>query len=289
MNYKTLSNGFSLPDIGLGTGGDQSKVSSNIEIWKQSIKDAIEIGYVHIDCAAMYSNGKAEEVLGDVIKQFDRSKLIISTKVSPQNLTYSDFISSVKESLKKLQIDYVDLLYIHAPNPDISLEETMRAMNDCIDEGLVKHPAVSNFNLSLLKRAQTLSKYPIVANQIEYNLATREISHCEGCDHQESEIVPYCQENNILVVAYRPVDRGSILKPNELLTTLSKKYNKTVAQIALNWLISQKNIVVIPRSDSREHLKENYNASGWCMTDDDIERLRTSYPLRDIIPYSYLP
>lgn len=286
MNYKTLKNGFSLPEIGLGTGGSQSKVSNEQE-WKQAIHDALTIGYRHIDCAPMYSNGRAEELVGEAIKDVDRSELILSTKVSPAELAYDDLLESVQSSLRRLGVEYIDLLYIHAPNPDIPLSETMRAMDTLVDRGVVKYLGVSNFNLELLMGAESLTKNKIVANQIEYNLVTREQSHSEGCDHMESKIIPYCQENDILVVAYRPVDRGSILEPNPLLDELAEKYKKTKAQIAINWLISQDNIVTIPRSDSSAHLKENFDASGWHLDKEDVECLRKTYPLREVKPYRY--
>jgi diketogulonate reductase-like aldo/keto reductase len=287
MKYKTLKNGFSLPEIGLGTGGDPSKVFDEKE-WKKALQDALDIGYRHIDCAAKYSKGRAEELVGEAIKHIGRSELILSTKVAPTNLAYDDFIESAQLSLGRLGIEYIDLLYIHAPNPDIPLSETMRAMDTLVDTGIVKHLGVSNFNLDLLLEAQSLTKNKIVANQIEYNLATREQSHCEGCDHMESKIIPHCQENDILVVAYRPVDRGSLLQPNPFLDELVDKYKKTKAQIAINWLISQENIVTIPRSDRHVHLKENFEASGWYLNSEDVERLRQTYPPREVKPYSYI-
>ncbi len=286
MNQKILKSGFYLPEIGLGTGGDPSK-AVGYEERKKALQIALDMGYRHIDCAATYSNGGVEKFVGEAIKRIDRSELILSTKVSPLNLAYDDLIESVQLSLGRLGASYVDLLYIHAPNMDIPLSETMRAMDTVIDNGMAKHLAVSNFNVDLLIKAQSFTKNKIVANQIEYNLATREKSHCEGCDSMESKIIPFCQENDILVVAYRPVDRGSILEPNQLLDTLSKKYGKTRAQIALNWLISQDNIVTIPRSDAFAHLRENLDASGWYLDKADVELLRREYPLREIKSYRY--
>ncbi len=286
MNKKTLKNGFFLPDIGLGTGGPSSKIVNEAS-WKQAIHEALEIGYQHIDCAPTYSDGLAEKLVGEIIQNTDLSKLVISTKVSPKDLARKDFINSVESSLKRLKINSIDLLYIHASNPNIPLKETMKALDECVTRGLAKHIAVSNFNTTLLKEAQSLTNNKIVANQIEYNLSTREQSHCEGCDNMESEILPYCQANDILVVAYRPVDRGALLEPNPLLDELTKKYNKTRAQLAINWLISQKNVVTIPRSDKKEHLVENFEAGGWYMEKTDVERLRREYPQQKVTQYRY--
>jgi len=130
-----------------------------------------------------------------------------------------------------------------------------------------------------MQEAQKHSKNKIVANQIPYNLATRNVNldrnanRVDSCINMESEIIPYCQENDIIIMAYRPIERGFLLKPNSLLDDLSKKYGKTKAQIAINWLVSKKNIVTIPKSTSLDHLKENLSAIGWSLSDDDIKLL----------------
>lgn len=245
----------------------------------QSIKDAIEIGYTHIDTAELYGAGHTDELIGEAIKGMDRSKLIITNKVFKTNLKYDDVITACKTSLEKLQTDYIDIYLIHAPNPDVPLEETMKAMDYLVEKKLVKYIGVSNFSVAQMEEAQKYSTNKIIANQIPYNLATRNvnltrnINRVGGCTNMESEIIPYCQKNNIIVMAYRPIERGFLLEPNELLDSLVQKYGKTKAQIALNWLISKPNVVVIPKSTNPEHLKENLGAIGWQMDDADIELL----------------
>lgn len=282
MDYKTLTNNFKIPVIGLGTwgiGGFMETDSSTDEEGIQAIKDAIELGYTHIDTAELYGAGHTEELIGNAIKDLDRSKLIITSKVFKTNLKHDDVIASCKKSLEKLQTDFIDIYLIHAPNPEIPLEETMRAMDYLVEQGMVKFIGVSNFSVEQMQEAQKYSKNKIVANQIPYNLATRNTNldrntgRVGSCINMESEIIPYCQKNDIIIMAYRPIERGFLLKPNSLLDGLSKKYGKTKAQVAINWLVSKKNIIAIPKSTDMDHLKENLGAIGWQLSDEDIKLL----------------
>lgn len=275
MEKKELSNGLNLPAVGLGTwlmGGareaDYSKDKETVEI----IRQAIKLGYTHLDTAEMYGAGHCEELIGKAIQGMDRQKLVITSKVHASNLRYDDVLHAAKESLKRLQTPYIDLYLIHFPNPTIPLEETMKAFDELIDQGLVKYIGVSNFTLEELQKAQSCAKNPIVANQIEYSLLTRNKGrYADNCD-MEKKTIPYCQENDILVVAERPIERGMILQ-HPLLLQLSEKYHKTPAQIAINWLIGQKNVVAIPKSANLNHLQENIGALGWDLDEKDRTRL----------------
>ena len=276
MKFKILGKDFKIPVLGLGTwgiGGFLETDSSNDEKSIQAIKDAIDLGYTHIDTAELYGAGHSEYLIGKAIKDLDRSKLIITSKVFKTNLKYDEVIASCKKSLEKLQTDYIDIYLIHAPNPEIPLEETMKAMDYLVDQNLVRFIGVSNFSVKEMQEAQKYSKNKIVANQIPYNLATRNKNRRGSCINMESEIIPYCQKNDIIIMAYRPIERGLLLEPNPVLDELSKKYNKTKAQIVINWLISKKGIITIPKSANIEHLKENLGAVGWNLSDEDIKLL----------------
>lgn len=276
MEFKSLDKGFKIPVLGLGTweiGGLMEADSSSDNGSIKAIRDAIDLGYTHIDTAELYGAGHSEELIGKAIKDLDRSKLIITSKVFKTNLKYNDVIASCKKSLKRLQTDYVDIYLIHAPNPEISLEETMKALDYLIEQKLIKFIGVSNFSVEEIKEAQKYSQNKIVVNQIPYNLNTRNKDYIGKCINMESEIIPYCQENDIIIMAFRPIERGFLLEPNHVLDKLSKKYNKTKAQIAINWLISKKGIITIPKSTNIEHLKENLGAIGWNLSDEDMELL----------------
>jgi diketogulonate reductase-like aldo/keto reductase len=278
---KKLSSGFSLPEIGLGTwqfGGMYERDDSRDAEWVASLRGAIEMGYTHIDVAEMYGAGHAEELVAQAMKGFDRLKLSIASKVTNIHLKFDDVLSAAEASLKRLNIDQIDLYYVHAPNPAIPIEETMRAFDKLVSEKLVKNIGVSNFSVQQLEAAQRCTKNKIVANQIEYSLLTRNVSkHGWGSrlGDMEKEMVPYCQAHEIFVVCERPVERGAVFVKNALIDSLCEKYEKTYAQIAINWLISQKNVIAIPKAEKESHQRENLGGVGWRMDPEDLERLRT--------------
>jgi diketogulonate reductase-like aldo/keto reductase len=276
MEYKTLNNKFKIPVLGLGTWGIGGLVESDYSNDKESIisiRSALELGYSHIDTAELYGAGHTEELVGEAISEVDRSELVITSKVWKANLSYNDLISSCNRSLEKLKTEHIDTYLIHAPNPDIPIEETMAALDYLIEEKYIRSIGVSNFTVEQLKNAQLHSKNKIAAFQIPYNLSARNKNYKGSLVNMESETIPYCQANDILVMAYRPIERGFLLRPNFLLDQLSEKYNKTKAQIALNWLISKKNIITIPKSTNLDHLKENLEAVGWTLSAEDIRLL----------------
>ncbi|MFQ6010032.1 MAG: aldo/keto reductase [Candidatus Aenigmatarchaeota archaeon] len=272
MEFKTLTGGFKLPVLGIGTwgmGGNREKDTTHDKEDITAIKTAIELGMIHIDTAEIYGAGHTEELVREAIKGFDRSKIFITSKVSSINLKYDDVIAAAKRSLKRLNTNYMDLYLIHGPNPDIPIEETMKAMDFLMHKKLVKNIGVSNFSVEELKEAQKCTKNKIVANQIEYNLSVR--NRGRFTRNMESEIIPYCQENDIFIVAWRPLALGLLAKPGfDTLDRMAKKYNKTRAQIALNWLISKKNVVTIVKAANVEHIKENLGVLGWRLEQEDM-------------------
>ncbi|GAN35215.1 MAG: aldo/keto reductase [Candidatus Brocadia sp. AMX2] len=279
MEFKKLSNNIEIPVIGLGTwtigGGDVADTTYDSEDIS-AIKNAIKLGITNIDTAEAYAQGHTEELVGRAIGGFDRKNLFITSKVSSEHLSYEELIVSAKGSLGRLNTNYIDLYLIHAPNPDIPIQETMKAMDFLVEQKLVKCIGVSNFAVEQIKEAQKYTKNKIVANQIEYNLLVRN----EGrvTNDMESKIIPYCQENNILVIAWRPLAKGELAKPGfKILDELAKKYNKAQSQIAINWLISKKGIVTITKSTKVEHLRENLGAIGWKLKQEDIDRLNNEF------------
>ena len=276
MEYKNITDTIKIPVLGLGTwtiGGKLEANHSNDQEEIKAIKQAVDLGYTHIDTAESYGAGHCEELVGDAIKDCERAKLFITTKVTNENLHYDNVIKAAKQSLKRLQTDYIDLYLIHAPNPEIDIKETMKAMDFLVSERLVRLIGVSNFNMEQLVEAQGFTKNKITANQLEYSLLTRNQGRYAGNKDMELKTIPYCQENDIIVIAERPVERGALLEPHPLLDELAEKYQKTKAQIAVNWLISKQNVVTIPKSTDVEHLKENLGAVGWTISRKDMERL----------------
>ncbi len=264
-----------IPVLGLGTweiGGRMSRDTSEDAKGIAAIRKAIELGYTHIDTAEMYGAGHSEELVGLAINNFDRESLFITTKVLPEHLRYNDCIKVAEGSLKRLKTDYIDLYLIHIPNPKIPIKETMRAMDLLVKQKKIRFIGVSNFTIKQLKEAQRCTENKIVNNQIEYNLLTRHSGMYNV--NIESEIIPFCQENEIIITAWKPLVKGILFREkNKLLKELVAKYNKTLAQIAINWLISKKNIITIPKSTNVDHLKENMGALGWKLDKEDMTRL----------------
>lgn len=279
---KKLKNGFEMPVFGIGTykmgeGGQDEKDLT-------AIKASIKFGVTHIDTAESYGQGKVEELVGEAIKDNDRSKLFIVSKVAKYNLTYNDVKSSVNLSLKRMGTSYLDLCLLHRyPGSDQLLKDCLRSLDELVGEGKIKNIGISNFNLEHTKQAKEWSPRPLVATQVHYNLQFRE--------PEATGLVDYCQNNDIMLIAWRPVNKGMLTKSGTnlakegipILDEMAKKYNKTPAQISINWLISQKNIITLSKSSSVDHLKENLGSVGWEMEKEDIERLRKEFPdQRDI-------
>jgi diketogulonate reductase-like aldo/keto reductase len=149
----------------------------------------------------------------------------------------------------------------------------MLAMNNLLEQKFVKFIGVSNFSVKEMIEVQQHSKNKIIVNQIPYNLSARNIDYKNLCAQMESEIIPFCRKNDITVMAYRPLERGLLLKPHSVLDKLSNKYNKTKAQIAINWLISKPGVITITKSINISHLKENLGAVGWSLSNEDVKEL----------------
>ncbi|PIR03785.1 MAG: aldo/keto reductase [Candidatus Magasanikbacteria bacterium CG11_big_fil_rev_8_21_14_0_20_39_34] len=276
MQYKRLVTEGQIPVLGLGTwliGGGQEPDYTDDKNAISTIKNAIHLGYTHIDTAEMYGGGHTEELVGKAIQDFSRKEIFVTTKVRNTKLRYNDVLQSVKESLHRLQTNYIDLLLIHAPSNTIPISETLRAFDSLVEAKLVKYIGVSNFQVDQLIEAQQHTKNKIVANQIEYSLLTRNTGRYAENKDMETKTIPYCQQNNIIIIAERPIERGLLLKSHPLLDKLEVKYNKTKAQIAINWLISKQNVVTIPKSTNEKRLMENLGALGWKMDKEDTKLL----------------
>lgn len=267
MEFKELVKGVKIPVIGLGTwkmGGEMSPDASHDKESIEALRRGIELGITHIDTAEIYADGHSEELVAEAIKEFDRDKIFITSKVWHTNLRYNDLINAAKRSLKRLEIEQMDLYLVHWPNQDIPLKETMRGMEYLLEQELTRFIGVSNFSVELLKEAQShLNKIKIVNNQVEFSLVHKK---------PEKELLPFCQKNKIILTAYSPLKR-LFGKNIPLLDTLAEKYNKTIAQIALNWLILKDQVIAIPKASNIKHVEENAGTVGWKLENNDIKNL----------------
>ncbi|MFW5998825.1 MAG: aldo/keto reductase [Halanaerobiaceae bacterium] len=243
MNSLTLKSGDKIPILGLGTW--QLKGEDCIK----GVKNALELGYTHIDTAKIYGNHR-EVAEGIKRSEVRREDIFVTTKVWNDSHEYDQVINSGKEFLKELKIDYIDLLLIHWPVEEVPVEETLEAMQELKDKGIVKNIGVSNFMIEHLEEALAKTSVDIVNNQIKFNPY-----------EYPQNLLEYCKKKNITVTAYSPLARGKIFNDN-IIKKLSEKYNHSPAQLVLKWII-EKEVIVIPKATSREHIKDNMKLFDW--------------------------
>jgi diketogulonate reductase-like aldo/keto reductase len=239
-----------------------------------------------IDTAESYGT---EPVVGEAVRGL-RDRVFIATKVSPQNFRSADLRNSVDSSLQRLGTDVIDLLQLHEPNPSIPIEETMGAMADLVDAGKVRFAGVSNFSVVQLQEAQkALGRYPIVSNQVRYNLVDRTI---------EKDLLQYCQANHVTVIAYSPLARGfgriRDCDPTGVVDELARMTGRSPVQIVINWCLCKDGVVAIPKGNSAEHILENCAASDWRLSAEQVSLLDSKIQYRrrsalDMLVRRYTP
>ncbi|MDR0484664.1 MAG: aldo/keto reductase, partial [Alphaproteobacteria bacterium] len=260
--FYTLSNGKKIPKLGFGTWK-----SSNEDAYA-STKMALEAGYRHIDTAAIYGN---EEGVGQGIKEFlaensnvKRENLFITTKLWNDSHGYNEAHKAFKDSLTKLQLDYVDLYLIHWPNP-VNMRDTWKkgnadawkAMVEIHNDGKSKSIGVSNFHARHLEALLETTNFMPHANQISFNPSD-----------MQSEILEFNKKHNILTQAYSPLGNGKIFEVEEL-KTIANKHNKTVAQVVLNWCL-EKGVNPLTKSVHKERIIENSAIFDFKLSAEDI-------------------
>lgn len=258
-----------MPVIGKGTWmtniGRKPHASLKDAARIEEIKQAVDNGITYLDSAERYSNGYGETLVGKAIKGYKREKLFLVSKISSDNLGYDSVIISAKASIKRLQASYIDLYLIHQFNPNISLQETMRAMDYLIEQKMIKNIGVCNFTIEQLKKAQSYTKNKIAANQIHYNVMFRE--------PEQSGIIRYCQENDIMIIAWRPFQQGLLTEiTKSLIDEMVSKYNKTPSQISAIWLMAQPNTVVLSKLNNVNDIEKIIEASNVKIDSKDVEK-----------------
>lgn len=233
----------------------------------EEIKNAINNGISYIDTAQRYANGYVETIIGRAIKEYNREKLFLASKVSSDHLGYEDTILALKGSLKRLNTSYLDLYLIHQYNPDMPLQETMRAMDYLIEKKLIKNIGVCDFTIEQLKKAQSFTKNKIVANQIRYSFMHRE--------PDESGLIEYCQKNDIMVIAWRPFQQSLLSsKSTKSLEEIASKYGINISQLSALWLVSQANVVVLAKLKTTDQIEKIMEALKININKKDIDILK---------------
>jgi diketogulonate reductase-like aldo/keto reductase len=247
------AHGAQIPAIGFGTSPMTGAVAA------EEVVAALRAGYRHIDTARKYGS---ERAVGEAMRAagVPRDEIFLVTKVSHENLRAKDFARSVDESLNALKVDYVDLLMVHWPNPEIPLSETMPALAKAKREGLARHVGVANFNIALLDRAIALCPEPLVALQAEYHPYL-----------DQSKLHAAARARGLAFVGYCPLGRGRLFG-DPVLAEVAKARGRSVAQVALRWSVQQ-GVIPIPRSSRPERIADNFKVFDFSLSDDEMKRI----------------
>lgn len=296
MNYTKLGlTGIEVSRITFGCwelgGGMWKKAADEVNI--KAIQTAFENGVTSFDTAEAYGNGHSEQITGQAL-QGKRKECVIASKVRKDNLKPADLRRAIENSLRMLQTDYLDLYYVHWPNPEIPLAETMAEMNKLKSEGIIRAIGVSNFSMAQLREASNYARIDVI--QPEYSLLQRDI---------ETEILPYCKQNSIAVMSYSSIAKGILtgafhlgkakLKEGDfrstrrlflpehleketelimLLKEIAESKKATLSQIAISWLLHQEGLTsAIVGTQSETHLLENIQASNIRLTPAELCQL----------------
>ena len=263
LNEKfTLTNGVGIPKLGLGTWMIPDADTA------EAVRQAVKIGYRHIDTAQAYQN---ERGVGEGIRTcgIDRSELFVTTKVAAEHKTYDAATKSIDESLQKMQLDYIDLIIIHSPQPWAEFRtekryfeenrEVWRALEDAYEAGKVRAIGVSNFLTDDLQNLLADCRIRPMVNQILLHVGETPM-----------DLVNFCRENDIQLEAYSPIAHGAALK-SEALAEIAKKYGASVAQVCIQYTL-QLGVVSLPKSSNPDHIRSNA-ALDFTLSDEDMRLL----------------
>ncbi|HDD0210868.1 TPA: aldo/keto reductase [Staphylococcus aureus] len=255
MKHIEISKDVKIPVLGFGVFQIPQEQTA------EAVKEAIKAGYRHIDTAQSYLN-ETEVGQGIEASGIDRSELFITTKVWIENVNYEDTIKSIERSLQRLNLDYLDLVLIHQPYNDVY--GSWRALEELKETGKIKAIGVSNFSVDRIVDLGIHNQIQPQVNQIEINPF-----------HQQEEQVAALQQENVVVEAWAPFAEGkNQLFQNQLLQAIADKYNKSIAQVILRWLV-ERDIVVLAKSVNPERMAQNLDIFDFELTEEDKQQIAT--------------
>jgi len=240
-----------IPRLGFGTFGMFGPRLQDILV------AALRQGFRHIDTAQMYRN---EADVGHAIRTsgIPRNEIFVTTKVWVTNYLRSYFMTSVEESLKRLQTGHVDLLLVHWPRGGASLEEQVDGLNRAVESGKARHIGVSNYNADMLRRATAMSRFPLVTNQVEYHPFLNQDVLLRQAASSGSSLMAFCG-----------MAVGRVFE-TELLKEIAARHQRSIAQIVLRWLIQQPRVVALSRTENIERIQGNTDIFDFALTDDEL-------------------
>jgi 2,5-diketo-D-gluconate reductase B len=247
------AHGARIPALGFGTSPMTGGLSPD------TVVAALHAGYRHIDTARKYGT---ERAVGEAVRAsgVPRGEIFLTTKVSHEYLRADDFAKSVDESLAALKVDQIDLLMVHWPNPEIPLRETMPALAEAKRQGLARHIGVANFNIALLDEAIRLCPEPLVCLQAEYHPYL-----------DQTKLLDAVRDCGMAFVAYCPLGRGRLFN-DPVLAEIAKARGRSIAQVALRWLMQQ-GVAAIPRSSNPQRIADNFKVFDFTLGDEEMARI----------------
>ena len=247
-------NNVRIPALGFGTFQLDEPVAERM------VKTALDLGYRHIDTAQVYRN-EAAVGRGIAASGVAREEIFLTTKVWIDRFRDGDLQQSVDESLRRLQTDYVDLLLLHWPNPQVPLAETIAALNAVQETGKARLIGISNFTCALIDEAARHSRIPLATNQVEYHPYL-----------DQSAVLDRLHQHHMTLTAYSPLAQGKLLN-DPVLTEIGNRYGKNAGQVALRWLIQQPGVLAIPRSSQTNHAQSNFEIFDFALTTEELQAI----------------
>lgn len=251
MIYRDVQ-GVRLPALGFGT------FQLKGEVCQSQVEKALDVGYRHLDTARAYGN-EIDVGRGIGGSGVPRSEIFLTSKIWLEDLRPDDLVREAEASLKDLGTDYLDLLLIHWPSPEVPVEDSLGAMEKLREAGNIRHLGVSNFPPSLFQRACDLA--PVFTNQVEYHSLLG-----------QERLLRIARERGAVITAYSPLGQGIVLKEPTLIE-IAAGHGKNAAQVALRWLLQQDSVAAIPRSSSAAHLESNFEIFDFELSADEMQAI----------------
>ena len=254
------ANGKSLPRMAFGTH------SLKGQICREMVGHAIDNGIRFLDTAAYYEN---EEDVGQAIKSssVSREEIIVGTKVWRKNISREGIVESAEASLKRLGLDYIDVLYPHWHKASTSAEDMMAGFQTLIEAGKIRAVGMSNFNISMMEEVMATGVQPVIANQLEFHpyLGQRDL-------YEALRNHPAFRDYNLAVIAYSPLANGRVPKDQDLIE-IGKKYGKSAAQTSLRWILQKDSTIALFRAQTLEELKEDMDIFDFNLSAEDMVKI----------------
>ena len=261
-----LASGQSIPVLGMGTWR-MGETARNRQSEIDALRHGLDLGLSLIDTAEMYGEGGAEEVIAQAVSD-RRSAVFLVSKVYPYNASRTGTIAACERSLKRLKTDYLDLYLLHWRG-SIPLAETLEAFQTLQQAGKIRSYGVSNFDAEDMQAATHLKGgNGIVTNQVLYNLMRRGI---------EWDLLPWCRQRQIPIMAYSPIEQGRLLN-NRTLQAIAQERGVTTAQVAIAWLLHQERVIVMPKSSRIAHVEQNFAALNLQLKAEELAALDSAFP-----------